>query len=383
MKEFFNPINISEVIGHFDLDERQWGNCIEAYDFNFIDIKKIDIAVIGIEEDRGSIRNIGSKLAPKKIRQELYQLFNWETSFKVADLGNLRLGLSKEETYERLSKVLHELNKEKVLTIILGGSNDLLYAVCKGLTHLKEGINLVNIDETFDVYTSKKKDQIEQINAKNFLGYIFNDKSIHLYNYSHVGYQSYLTDPTVLSLIEKNYFEAYRLGNVRENLSEIEPIIRDADVVGIDISAVRQSDAPGNKNASPNGFFAEEACQIMRYAGMSNQLNTIGFFEYNPDFDKNNQTAKLMAQMIWYYVRGYYNRKSGGPTIDPQNFVKYIVNIKDSELVFWKHKSNERWWLEMPTKSERHKFIACSYSDYQIACNDEFPDRWLMALHKP
>ncbi|MFN8133913.1 MAG: hypothetical protein U0Z17_01300 [Bacteroidales bacterium] len=34
---------------------------------------------------------------------------------------------------------------------------------------------------------------------------------------------------------------------------------------------------PGNANAIPNGFYGEEACQLMRYAGMSDKISSIGF----------------------------------------------------------------------------------------------------------
>jgi hypothetical protein len=43
-------------------------------------------------------------------------------------------------------------------------------------------------------------------------------------------------------------------------------LLRDADLVSFDISAVKQSEAPASRFASPNGLAAEDACQLARYA---------------------------------------------------------------------------------------------------------------------
>src|SRR6185295_17792470 len=111
-----------------------------------------------------------------------------------------------------------------------------------------------------------------------------------------IGYQTYFVGNEQVELMNKLFFDAYRLGQVRKDMEEVEPIVRNADIVSFDITAVRNSDAPGNGKASPNGFYGEEACQIARYAGISDKLTSIGFYEINPDLDKNSQTSHLAAQ---------------------------------------------------------------------------------------
>jgi hypothetical protein len=186
------------------------------------------------------------------------------------------------------------------------------------------------------------------------------------------------------------YFDVYRLGSIRESLDEAEPLARDADMLTFDISSVRQADAPGCLQANPNGFYGEEVCKIMRYAGLSDKLSSIGFYEYNPACDMNGQTAKLIAQMIWYFIEGFYNRKNDHPHRDKSDYVKYTVSIKDhkDQLVFYKSKKSDRWWMDVPVKKnfknvyERHHLIPCSYGDYEIACRDDIPDRWWQAYQK-
>jgi hypothetical protein len=173
-------------------------------------------------------------------------------------------------------------------------------------------------------------------------------------------------------------------------MADAEPILRNANMISFDISAVRQSDAPGNGNTSPNGFFGDEACKLARYAGMSEKLTSIGFYEINPVLDKAEQTTSLAAQMIWYFIDGFYNRKNDFPIADKSLYMKYLVSLNDHkhEIVFYKSNKSDRWWMSVPyppeesLKYERHHLVPCSYKDYQTACNNEMPDRWYQTFQK-
>lgn len=186
------------------------------------------------------------------------------------------------------------------------------------------------------------------------------------------------------------YFDSNRLGLVRSNMEEAEPMIRNADFVSFDISSVRFSDAPGTYYSNPNGFMGEEACRICRYAGMSDKLTSIGFYEYNPRFDIQGQTAKLMSQMIWYFIDGFMNRMHDLPEQKSEDYVRFMVKVEgfDDQLVFLKSKISERWWMEVQSsqnigaKYRRHQFVPCSYADYQAALNHEIPDRWWKVQQK-
>jgi arginase family enzyme len=277
-----------------------------------------------------------------------------------------------------------ELLKNNVLPLIIGGSQDLTFAQYNAYQQLEQTVNIASVDAYFDLGTTEEK-----IHAHSYLGKIILQEPNFLFNFSNIGYQTYFVGYDQIELMEKLYFDAYRLGQVRKDMEEVEPIIRNADIVSFDITSVRFSDAPGNGKASPNGFYGEEACQIARYAGISDKLSSIGFYEINPDLDKHGQTAHLAAQMIWYFIEGYYNRKKDLPLVNKSAFTKYRVAIKNSEqeIVFIKSKKSERWWMEVPypsnkAKYERHHIVPCSYKDYKMACDQELPERWWQALHK-
>jgi arginase family enzyme len=383
MEEFLQPVNLPDIIDPDSLTAQHLGKRIEiAYD----EIENLDqyhIALIGVTEDRGAINNTGCAAGPDLIRRQLYKLHALEHRLRIIDLGNLIPGNSLRDTYFALTSVLKELLQKKVVAVILGGSHDLTYAQYLAYEQLDQVINMVVVDEKVNITDKKKK-----VDASSFLFRILTQQPNYVFNFNLIGYQSYFVDEKTIETFQRLSFECIRLGKVRENIEETEPMVRDADLLSFDLSAIKQSEAPGNKNATPNGFYSEEACQIVRYAGLSDKLSSIGFYEFNPALDRNDQTSVLIAQMIWYFMEGVASRQNDIPVVNESDYLKYIVNLTDTdhELVFWKSKKSERWWFQIPfnldQKYERHQLIPCSYADYKLALKDELPQRWLRAFEK-
>ena len=173
-------------------------------------------------------------------------------------------------------------------------------------------------------------------------------------------------------------------------MPDAEPIIRNADTIIVDMTAVRRSDAPGTTNAGPNGFHAEEMCQLMRYAGISEKISSIGIYEMDPMMDQDGVTAELVGQMLWCMVDGFVCRTNDLPWLDRKQFTKYHVQLRghDHDLVFFKSKQSDRWWMDVPYRAEtdrrfeRHHLVPCSYDDYERACHEEVPDRWWRTFQK-
>jgi formiminoglutamase len=342
------------------------------------------IAVVGVNEDRKAGANEGCSAAPDYIRNKLYNLKIGSYRSPIIDVGNIKTGHEVNDTYFALSRICSNLLKRNVFVLILGGSQDLTYAQYLAYKELEQTVNLVTVDSTFDLGFPE-----DELNTQSYLGKIVLHQPNYLFNFSNIGFQSYFVGEESIRMMEKLYFDAYRLGVVRENIENIEPVVRNADLLSVDISSVRQSDAPGNANASPNGFYGEEICQIARYAGFSDKLTSVGFYEVNPAFDLHHQTSHLTAQMIWYFLEGFQARIRDLPVSVKNGFLKYRVSPKNSEyeLVFYKSRRSEKWWMEIPYlegsfKRERQHIIPCSYDDYQMACNEEIPERWWQAYKK-
>jgi formiminoglutamase len=384
---FFTPVDLENITGQLNYNPTQLGSLIQTYSSNsdFPDLEGIDVALIGVCESRNAENNDACKLAPNEVRSFLYPLYNGGFNLQLVDLGNILPGHSTNDTYFALRSVVDALVRKNIIPIILGGSQDLTYAQFLGYKDLEQTINIVSVDSTFDLGNPD-----EDITNASYLGKIILHQPNYLFNYSNIGYQTYLVSPESVEMMNRLYFDIYRLGQVRDKIEEAEPIIRQADMLSFDITAIKHSDAPANPKASPNGFYAEEACQMMRYAGMNDKLSSIGIYEINPEYDTQGKTSHLAAQMIWCFLDGFYNRKNDFPNRNDQDYVRFHVVLQDDkyEINFYKSKKSDRWWMEIPyppskgLKYERHTLIPCNYKDYELAVSNEIPDRWWQTYQK-
>jgi len=388
--DFFTPIDLKKITPKKGYYTSHLGMKIDYYatDFPNLEETKPDIALIGVLEDRQSIDNSGCALGPDYIRERLYQLNEGGYKTKIADLGNIRQGATVGDTYFALKTVVAELIKNDIIPVIIGGGQDLTYAQYMAYESLEQKVDVVTIDSLFDM-DDDFTDQSIETTSISYLNKIFLHEPNYLFNFSNLGYQTYFASQDSLRVMDKLYFDVHRLGELSGQINVSEPIIRNASMISFDIGAVRSSDAPGNANATPNGFYGEEACQICRYAGFNDKLSSIGFYEFNPAYDNNGQTAILLAQMIWYFIDGVYNRKKDFPLQPRSQYLIYKTSLKheDHELVFVKSKKSDRWWMQVPyptggSKNERFHLVPCRYEDYNLAVSGEMPDLWWRTYQK-
>ena len=383
---FLSPIPTELVHTNNPYAKNTLGSTIIAYAElgQPVNLEGVKMAIIGVEEERGALDNKGCGQAPNAIRTYLYRLTN-QHFLKIADLGNIKPGNKPEDSYFALTEICTQLLEEKITPIIIGGGNELAFAQYQAYARLKQTVNLVAIDQNFDLGSAE-----EAFHSKSYLGKIILQQPNFLFNYSNIGYQSYFVDSDELSLMNQLNFDVYRLGLLHSEVELSEPIIRNADMVTFDISSIRQSDAPGCFYSTPNGFYGEEACQIARYAGMNDKLSSIGFYEVNPSLDVRGQTSHLTAQVIWHFMDGFTQRKNDFPFVNEKDYTKYRVMLQEDtyELLFYKSNKSDRWWMEVPyptdkhLKYERHFWVPCSYAEYEQACNNQMPDRWWKTFQK-
>ncbi|NOR27245.1 MAG: arginase [Lutibacter sp.] len=381
--EYLNPVD-DALVAYAKMQPNQtFGQCIEIYttQHDFPDLSNKKIAIVGVEEGRASVGNNETGADLDQIRKELYKLYlgNWPVS--LVDLGNIKQGNTIEDTYFALGNLLSELIKNKIIPIIIGGGQDLTYANYRAYDTLEQTVNIVAVDNKFDLGSID-----DELTSQSFLSKVVMNQPNNLFNYSNIGYQTYYNSQEEIDLLDSLFFDTYRLGEVSNSLQLVEPLMRDADIVSVDISAIKNADAPANRNATPNGFTGAEICAISRYAGISDKVTSFGIYEYNAQFDSKTQTAQLISQMIWYFIEGVNYRAKDYPFGLKDNYQKYIVPIEDQVLNFHKSNKSGRWWMEINlnenNKFKRHALIPCTYQDYISATNQEIPDRWLKTLKK-
>ncbi len=382
---FFKPFDDSSILKQ-EGETALLFNHIALFSGDLEELEGKKIALFGVMEERNGLENKGAAKGPDQIRKWLYGLTSFDKNPGIIDLGNIEAGNEIDDTYFAVNQTCQVLLKKGIIPVIIGGTQDLTYANYLAYEHMEQTVNLVTIDPRLDFGQSP-----EDLSNKGYLNKIVLHRPNFLFNYSNIGNQRYLTDPQLLELMNKMYFDTFRLGEMQsQHILRNEPIIRNADILSFDISSIRMSEAPGCAYAGPNGFFGHEAAQLCWYAGMSDKLTSFGVYEFNPTLDRDGQTAHLVAQMIWCFIDGVSSRKTDYPIGDHSEYMRYIVTLADDshELVFYKSNKSDRWWMDVPypagqeNKYERHHLVPCTYEEYQQATNDEMPDRWWKTYQK-
>lgn len=359
------------------------GQSIECHvEENFPEISKNGIAIFDIPEYRNS--DIEFSETRNSFRTALYQLYageNWTK--KIYDLGTVMPGETIEDTYFALAQIVTELVKNEVIPILIGGSQDLTLACYKGFESLERMINICALDSQFDI-----GDPNEKATSSGYVSHLLMQRPCYLFNYSTIGIQRPFVRKSDVDLFEKLYFDVCRLGEFNANFRVAEPHLRNADVLTVDFNSIKSSETDSKWYSNPNGFYAEQVCQLTNYAGISDKMSCFGIFNVNPN--QNQIAANLIAQMIWYFLDGVSRRVGDFPIGSKKSYTKFLVQTEDieDELVFYKSNKSERWWLEVKYTSaennlyQRHCMVPCDKQDYDNALSNTIPDLWWKTLQK-
>ena len=376
--DFLQPISTSVEEYISKLSNQTLGKKVVFHtqtDFPVLD--NVAIAIITVNEFRGGEKD-NDDFSFDNFRKQFYSLFpgNWNAS--IVDLGTIEAGASVEDTYFVVKSLVAELIKKRIIPVVIGGSQDLTYPMYRAYDNLDQMVNLVSVDNQFDFSKENKLD------SESYLSKIIVEEPNNLFNFSNLGFQTYFNSQEEIDLIEKLYFEAYRLGEVSNNITVAEPVFRDADLVSIDMNSVQSSYSGNFEEFNPNGFTGKEICALARYAGISDKVTSFGIFNFNP----NRNEVVLTAQMLWYFIEGFCFRSNEYPFGTKENYIKYIVPIEDEELIFYKSNKTARWWIEIPfltnvnNKLKRNTLLPCTHEDYLAACEQEIPERWWKAQRR-
>jgi len=343
-------------------------------------LENVDLAIISVLENRRDASAVFQVESLDGIRTKLYELFpgNWHSS--IVDLGDIAAGDQVEDTYYVIRELTAHLLKENVLPIFIGGSQDLMYPIYRAFDEYRTMINVVNIDSRFDLGNIDMP-----ISSRSYIGKMVATEPYNLFNYSNLGYQTYFNSQDEIALLDRLYFDAIRLGALDSDITIAESVLRDADLVGMDVKSIRSSDLIYDKG-DPNGFQSAQMCRLSRYSGISDRLKAFGIFEV-PTGDLELMWSAV-AQVLWYFMEGYNYRSSEYPVDVSKGFLKYQVPVDDEVLTFFKSSRTERWWIELPfisqvnNKLKQYTLLPCDKNDYIQATNQILPERWLKARQK-
>ncbi len=379
MLDFLKPVS-QELTDYVSLlPNHAIGNNISLHtNQDFPEFIAGSIVVFTVNENRNSSVSVAEDVNFDGIRKQFYKLAKGDWVINLIDVGEIASGDAITDTYYLVTKLVEEIHKASCIPVIIGGGQDVTYANYRAYSHDKGMVNLVNVDSCFDLGNVELP-----MTNESYVGKIVVDQPYNLFNYTNIGYQSYYVAPEELDLIERMFFDLYRLGEISNNLTLAEPVMRDADIVSVDLNVLEASFYGEN----PNGLSGKELCALSRYAGISDKVSSFGIYEYQNE-KCSKSSDQLVAQLIWYFIEGVSCRWSETGELAAMDVIHYQVPVDDQVLSFYKSNITERWWMEITPSASldniltSNTLLPCTYSDYEKACNQNIPERWFNAKMK-
>lgn len=276
------------------------------------------VAVVGLECDAGVARNkgrIGAQHAPNLIRQALANLA-WHKKSTFYDLGNIRCeGDELEQAQTSCADIIAKaLNHMPV--IVLGGGHEVAWTSFQGLArHFKHNqtkqptIGIINFDAHFDLRVFES----DTAEIKPSSGTPFNQ--IHSFcqqqgwdfNYACLGVSRASNTPALFKRAQELgvlYMEDSQFSTLSpiDHLRELQHFINRCDYLylTIDLDVFPAATAPGVSAPAARGVSYDALAPYLdKILYHKNKLLIADIAEYNPQFDVDNQTARLAARLCW------------------------------------------------------------------------------------
>lgn len=375
---------VSEFLTPVSEDLRELASQLDMFsvgsNLNFNEeVEEKSLVIFGVKETRGGLENFNSELEFDSLRKQFYRLKKGNWNLPIYDLGDLQAGATREDTYFAFFKIQEELLKKNCILIILGGSPALAYGQFRAFDSITHKVNLTVIDNRFRLGNDG-----EELHAQNYLSKIITTEPHSLFEYMHLGYQTYFTAQEELDLMEHMNFDVKRLGKLTESIQESEPELRNSDLVVLNLEAIQNSDFRSTLELSPNGFNSREICALARYAGMNNKVQSFGVYNFKA---KNIPSDELLlGEILWYFIEGK-NHVPGKLNFEEKDaFETFYVQMPEQELVFYRDLKTEQWWIELSEMNDSEpmgkQIIPCSAKDYEDSLKGKIPQRWWKSYKK-
>lgn len=288
-------------------------------------------------------------------RREFYKTSFPFEKVSIFDLGNIR-----NKNPEFINQAISQFKNDKINLVILGSDSNICENIVKNSPENVSDVAFV--EKSGNLFF---QDSLQQyfITSPNIL------------KAGLISYQTHLLNPKILEI--KKFNNSIRLGKLRNDFKELEPVLRNVDFLVFNLDSIRYSEVPGVPNTSPSGLTSEEASQIMKYLGLNNQQNYINFVGFDTKYDFHKQGAMLISQLIWYYIEGV-DQQIFENIDDPNSIVTFVVELQDYNLSlqFIQSKKTGRWWVQIPEyENEPSYFVACSQEDFDKAKKNELSHR--------
>lgn len=338
-------------------------------------VEENSIVLLGVKK-----KNTDDYLEPptNQLRKEFYRLKKGNWHFKLYDLGDLLPGATSEDTYFAFLEIQREILKKNCILIIIGDDSALTYWQFRAFDYISHKVNLSCIDNRF-----RLDNDTDELSGLNYLSKIITTDPHSLFDYTHLGYQTYFVAQEELDLMEELNFDVKRLGLLTENIEESEPELRNSDMVVLNLESIQSHDFQSTYELSPNGFNSREICALSRYSGVNNKVKSFGVYNFKA---KNKLSDNLLvAEIIWYFIEGKNHVAEEFDIDNIKSYEAFRVQSPEQELIFYRNIYSDQWWLDLndsESPENKKQLIPCSLKDYKDSLQGKIPQRWWKAYKK-
>jgi formiminoglutamase len=296
-------------------DDPRLGEVVEFWDGHPASLRKGRAVIVGFPQDEGVRRNHGrpgAAEAPERIRHWLYRLTTCDFDGDLAlhppiDAGNIRVVGTLEESQQALGEVVAGLLAAGAIPVVLGGGHETAFGHFLGYAHSNTRCGIINLDAHLDVrpYTDGGNSgtpfrQALEHPSKALAGYVCLGAQAGSVSRAHVEYVEQQGgkigwDWKVGQSLVSRFFwpELQRLAGLGAKV-----------YVSLDADVVSAAEVPGVSAPNPLGLSGIEVAQCVRLAGLSPEVASFDLVEINPRIDRDEQSCRWAARVIWHFLIG-------------------------------------------------------------------------------
>jgi formiminoglutamase len=307
-------------------DDPPLGAAIEHWHGDEIAIRPGRPVMIGFPQDEGVKRNggrPGAAEAPNQIRSWLTRLSPWdaETGTELPsplDLGNVGRGMSLEAAQSALGQVVAAVLCRQAIPIVLGGGHETAYGHYLGYVACGRRVGVINIDAHLDVRPVPAQGGTSGTPFRQMIQHP--TQPLPGNHYTCLGVQPHATSRALAEYALARGVNIRYCSQVKDCLKQsvTEAVQRLGQAAGsvflsIDADAARTGDVPGVSAPNALGLSGDTIIESVRSIVALPMLSSLDVVEINPDLDRDGQSARWGAILIWNFLAGLRSRDQAGP----------------------------------------------------------------------
>jgi formiminoglutamase len=314
----------------FRPDDPRLGQIVEFWNGDPAALTPGRAVLVGFPQDEGVRRNggrVGAADAPDAIRHRLYGLTSTDLSADIdlaqqrpLDIGNVRLWANLEQSQDDLAAVIAGLLNVGAVPVVLGGGHETAYGHFLGYVAAKRKVGIVNVDAHLDVRPCGATGG----HSGSPFRQAFEHPTHPLARYACLGAQPHAVAREHVQYITKHGGLIRWCAQVAAGLADhCDEACRNMAndgcqvYVTLDADAVCAADVPGVSAPNPAGLHGQDVIACARQAGASPHVSSFDLVEINPYFDRDGQSARWAALVIWHFLVGHAERRRSIANADP------------------------------------------------------------------